>query len=454
MSDQEKQSARKEELVQRLQGPLDQLHAFLGEVHPADLAEWMQDLSERQAWHVFDSLSVEDRAEVLEHAEDGLREQLVENLTPRQLGQVVEELPADEVVDLLGLTDATVAQQVLRSVGVERAEDLRRLAAYAPDSAGGLMTSEFIAVPLGTRIGDVIKLIKAEGEEVDEGSGLFVLDDESRPAGYVPDRALLTHSIHEDVDAVMVEPITVNASVDQEEAANQILHYGLSELAVVDEAGVLVGVISADDASEVLGEEASEDMLRLVGTSPILQTRLPIHRRVLARLPLQALTVLGGLVTAWVIDLVLADGAELPPDVDLLRFVPIVIGLAGNVGIQASTILVRAFATGELEPDREGSVLASESLVGLLIGLICGTITFLAIGIGSGFAEGGAFGAAVGSAILVAVSWAAFLGCAVPMICRRVGIDPAIVAGPFLITMSDISGTGLYLGVAHVLLGA
>src|SRR5690606_18888374 len=139
MSEQEKQSARKEQLVERLHGPLDELRGFLADVHPADLAEGMQDLSEREAWHVFDSLAVEDRAEVLEHAEDDLREQLLEYRTPRQLGQVVEELPADEVVDLLGLTDAHIAQQVLRGVDVERAEELRKLAAHASDSAGGLM---------------------------------------------------------------------------------------------------------------------------------------------------------------------------------------------------------------------------------------------------------------------------------------------------------------------------
>lgn len=453
MSDQEKLNAQRTELVERLDGPPDQLRAFLADVHSANLAEWMQDLSERQAWQVFDSLSVEDRAEVLEHAEDSVREQLLEYLTPRQLGQVVEELPADEVVDLLELTDENVAQQVLRGVDVERAEDLRRLALYAPDSAGGVMTSEFVTVPLGTRIGDAIKLIKSEGEEVEEGSGLFVLDEQSRPVGYVSDRALLTHSIHDLVDSVMEEPITVNVSTDQEEAANEIVHYGLSELAVVDDEGKLVGVISADDASEVLGEEASEDMFKLVGTSPIHQTRLPILRRVLARIPLQAITVVGGLVTAAVIDVVLGSGEkELPPDADLLRFVPIVIGLAGNAGIQASTILVRAFATGEVEPERETSVLASESLVGVLIGLICGAITFLAIAAGTGFESGVNRGLAVGAAILVAVSWAAFLGCIVPMTCRRAGIDPAIVAGPFLLTVSDVSGTGLYLCVAHLIL--
>ena len=210
------------------------------------------------------------------------------------------------------------------------------------------------------------------------------------------------------------------------------------------------------DAQEVLEEEASEDILRLVGTSPELQTRLPILRRVLARLPLQGVAVLGGLTTAFIIEMVLksANGEEqLSTGADLLRFLPIIIGLAGNVGIQASTILVRAFATGEVEADREVSVLMSETLVGLTIGSLCGTVTFSALALTGGGPDPMRFALAIGVAITVAVTWAAFLGCVVPMSCRRLGIDPAIVAGPFLVTVSDISGTALYLGVAGLLVG-
>jgi len=188
------------------------------------------------------------------------------------------------------------------------------------------MTTEFVSVPKGTRIGDAIKLIKAEGEEAEEGQGLFVVDEESRPVGYLSDRMLITHSIHESVDEVMTEPIAVAVAVDQEEAAQQIEHYGLAELAVVDASGALVGVIAADDAIEVLGEEAAEDMLKLVGTSPVQQTRLPVIRRVAARLPLQGVTVVGGLTTAHIIRLVMDEPSA---TAHLLRFVPLVIGLAG-----------------------------------------------------------------------------------------------------------------------------
>ncbi len=459
-NEQEDQRSTREELSDALERALRGSHGSLVETlegaHEADLAAVMLDLSDRDAWQVFDSLTLERRAKVLEEAEDSLREDLLEQLTPRQLAKIVQAMAPDEVVDLLALAEPDVADRVLRSVDFELAEDLRELASHAHDTAGGMMTTEFLAVPLGSRIGDAIKLLKHEGEDAEEGEGLFVVDEEQRPVGYVTDRGLLMNSIHDVVDDVMIDAITVSVELDQEDVAHQLVHYSLQEIAVVDGEGKLVGVVSFDDAQDVLEEEASEDLMRIVGASPEMQTRLPILKRVMGRLPLQALTVVGGLVTAWIIELVLesqSSGGTISASADLLRFIPIIIGLAGNVGIQASTILVRAFATGEVEPDREASVLISETLVGLTIGLLCGGATFGVVALTGSEADSTSFAMAIGVAIAVAVTWAAFLGCLVPMICRRVGIDPAIVAGPFLITVSDISGTGLYLGVASLLMG-
>ncbi|MFT7668528.1 MAG: magnesium transporter [Planctomycetota bacterium] len=446
----EPQATPRERLRSVMAGTQEDLAAVLLDLHEADIAEGLLDMSAREAWVVFDSLGVEERGEVLACAEDSLREQLLERLTPRQIAEIVDGMAPDDVVDLLALSDRETAEHVLRSVEEERAKNLRRLAAFPPDSAGGLMTTDFIVVTEGGRIGDAIKLLKYETEEAEEGSGLFVIDGKQRPVGYVPDRDLLRHSIHDTVDSVMADPILVPVEMDQEEVARQIVHYGLNEIAVVDANGAIVGVVSADDAQDVLEEEANEDMLRMVGTSPELQTRLPVLRRVRARLPLQGLTVIGGLVTAWIISQALGATSQ---KVDLLRFIPIIIGLAGNVGIQASTILVRAFATGEVERDREASVLGSETLVGLIIGTICGGTTGVFLLLTQDSPESAHFALAISVAITSAVTWAAFLGCVVPMACRRVGIDPAIVAGPFLITVSDISGTALYLGVARLVVG-
>jgi magnesium transporter len=439
-----------ERLKRAVEGPHEGLLAVLDELHEADIAEGMLDLTDRDAWVVFDSLGLEERAEVLARAEDSLREQLLEQLTPRQIAALVENMAADDVVDVLALSDSEVTERVLRNVDVERAEELRELAEYDPDSAGGLMTPEFVVVEEGSRIGDAIKVLKKESGEAEDGLGLYIVDKAQRPVGYVPDRELLLHSIHETVGSVMCDPMTVPVDVDQEQVAHKVQHYGLNEIAVVDANGAIVGVIHSDDTQDVLEDEVSEDMLRMVGTSPEQQTRLPISRRVRARLPLQGLTVVGGLVTAWLIDQVMVDPSE---GANLLRFIPIIIGLAGNVGIQASTILVRAFATGEVEPSREASVLASETVVGLLIGLLCGGATTGVLFVTEGGGEAARFAIAIGAAIACAVTWAAFLGCVVPMACRRTGIDPAIVAGPFLITISDISGTALYLAVAGMVIG-
>ena len=320
-------SAQKEQFFDRLGGQAAELQAFLEGVHPADLAEWLLDLNPGESWGVFEVLDGEARAEVLALAEDGVRTPLLERMSLQELSEVVQELPADDVVDLLALVDDAVTEEVLRSVDLERAAGLRKLSRYDPESAGGVMNSELVTVSADLRIGDAIKLIKIEGEEAQETRGIFVVDDAQRPIGYLSDRQLITHSIHEEVRDVMAQPVSITSDADQEEAAGLVQHYQLEELAVVDATGVLVGAIAADDAHIVLEEEASEDFLKLVGAPADQPTRQSVQRRVWTRLPLQGVTVLGGLLTAWILDLVL--GEHLEGDANLLRFIPIVIGLAG-----------------------------------------------------------------------------------------------------------------------------
>ncbi|TDJ72670.1 MAG: magnesium transporter [Planctomycetota bacterium] len=430
--------------------------AFLEPVHAADVATWLQDVTAEDAWQVFTALSIETQAEVIEYAEERLRGELIPRLSMDDLRDVVEELPADEAVDVLAEADERVAEDVLDSIPTELATELRELIAFPPESAGGVMTTEFVPVRAGTRIGDAIKLLKQEGDRIERDIGVYVIDDAERPIGYIPVTELLTNSIHTTVEEAMGEPFTILAAEDQEEAANRLKKYGLQALAVVDTEGALVGVISAEDAQEVFESEVSEDILRLVGTAPERQqTRLGVLTRVRQRMPLMAVTVLGGLVSAKILEVFLHSDAETAAGegMSILRYLPLIIGLAGNVGIQSSTILVRAFATGEVEPEREFKVLTAEVTVGALIGLICGAATvFLASWMELGVWLA-AFGVAVGVAVATAVTWAAFLGCVIPMGCRRLGIDPAITAGPFLISLSDISGAAIYVMVARRLIG-
>jgi magnesium transporter len=439
------------DLEEALEKSAQELALILEDVHSADLAEWLEGLDVDEARRVLRELDAEERAELFLFAEDSTAKLLVGLLDPDQLVEIVEELPADEVVDLLALADDAKSEEVLRRVDLERAKGLRELLAYDAESAGGLMTTEYVAVSEDSNVGDAIKEIRSEeGPAGEEEVGVFVVDGEGRPVGYVSDRDLLTTKIHTPVREVMeTDLILAHAEDDQEEVANQVAKYSLSALPVVDSRGVLIGVVSAEDAFEVRHEEAEEDIYRLVGASPEAPTRLPVLTRVRHRLPLQALTVLAGLATAHILDIALPGGEGRAPTTDVLRYLPIIIGLAGNVGVQSSTILVRAFATGEVSAERELSVFGTETLTGFLLGLICGAATMVVSSLmQGGGAEGLRFGCAVGVAVSVAVTWAAVLGCAVPMFCQRRGIDPAIVAGPFLIALSDISGAVIFVGVA------
>jgi len=441
------------ELKARLAGPDEELAQFCADVHFADIAEWLQDLSEEEIWRVFSVLDAEARAELLDYSEEHVREHLVGRMSDQEFVNVLHEMQADDVADLLSLTNEATTERVLRKIDFDRAQGLRELIHYQPDTAGGLMTTEFATVAEDTRIGDAIKEIKKqvateEGPSGEEGLGIWVVNSAGQPVGFVSDRDLLSHSIHDTVAEVMDPEIkTVNPDQDQEEVALVFRKYGLSEVPVVDSGGALIGIVAGEYAHELLEEEASEDILRLVGTSPDEHTRLPVLTRVKHRLPMQPLTVLGGLLSAWVLDFALP--ADSGTGVKILTYIPMIIGLAGNVGIQSSAVLVRALATGEVTSDRERAVFTSEVMVGTVIGILCGLAAFF----GAWAIEGEMrFALAVGFAITVSVSWASVLGSGITLLCPRIKIDPAIAAGPFLITVSDVSGSAIFVTVAHLLL--
>ncbi|MFT7679023.1 MAG: magnesium transporter [Planctomycetota bacterium] len=438
----------------------EQASAWLAEQHPGDAADWLADVDAEDSWIVFSSLDTEAQAELLEFAEDALRAELIARMSAGDLRELVEALPSDEAADLLAEADQRVAEDALAGMDDESAQELRELASYDPETAGGLMATEIVSIPSGMRVGDAVKAIRKAGEDAEEELGVFVIDPAGCPIGYLTDRALLTHPIHDHVDEVMSQAFTLPVGADQEEVARSIEKYGLQVLGVVDAAGVLIGVISEADAAEVVGDEAEEDIARMVGTSPgHQQTRLPILVRVRQRLPLMGLTVLGGILSAKILSYFVGDdGVHAGVDgnasiTDILRYLPLIVGIAGNVGVQSSTILVRAFATGEVERNRELRVLGSEVTVGIIIGLLCG----MAVCLISSRMEMGLwldpFGVAVGVAVAAAVATAAIFGCVIPMGCRRLGIDPAIVAGPVLICISDIAGSVIYIVTAQALVG-
>jgi magnesium transporter len=265
--------------------------------------------------------------------------------------------------------------------------------------------------------------------------------------------ASIKELIAEDADRPVGEAIfdvttTVLPDVDREEVSRIVDHYHLSSLPVVDERGSLLGVITVDDVMDVIQEEASEDMYRLAGTGTQNPFAESLPRRVWVRLPWLMVTMLGGFASIAIISAFRADIDENP---SLAFFLPIIGALAGNVGVQSSTIMVRGFATGDIPIGRTVQLLAREIVIGAGIGTICGLATGLFAALF--LAEIGAgFGVGVAISIFCAISAAAAVGTLVPIGCSRFGVDPAIAAGPFVMTVVDLAAHVIYFIVLTLIL--
>ena len=181
----------------------DKASAWLQEQHPGDASGWLADVEREDAWIVFRAMGTESQALLLEYADDEVRNDFVARMSAADLREIVEEMPSDEAADLLVEADSRVAEDALAGMEFESAEELRELAAYDSDSAGGLMATEFVTVPSGMRVGDAVKAIRKAGDDAEQELGVFVVDPSFVPLGYLTDRALLTHPIHDSVDEVM-----------------------------------------------------------------------------------------------------------------------------------------------------------------------------------------------------------------------------------------------------------
>jgi len=284
---------------------------LLVDVHPADAVEWLRDTEDRDRNLVFGAMPPACQASILEHADEALTQELIAPLDARLLTQVLEELPSDEAADVLIEADDRVANDALERLSPDTADALRTLLSFDPESAGGIMATDFVVTQPGERVGDVVKSVRKGADDIESEVGVFVLDQQRRPIGYLSDRALLTHTIHSPVEDVMCAPFMVAVDEDQEGVAQLMAKYGLQSVAVVDDAGGILGVISAEDAAAILEEEVDEDIALLIGVgSDQLQTRLPILVRVRQRLPLMGITVVAGLASAQILAIALGHGSE------------------------------------------------------------------------------------------------------------------------------------------------
>jgi len=427
----------------------------VSEVRAADIAHALTDLAEEAVLLIFSLLGDEKAAAVLAEADENTQEEVLAALPPERLARMLSELDPDDVADLLELAPEEARHPILAGLDDETRRDVRMLGEYEPESAGGIMTTEVIAVGSNETVKSALTKIR-DAEQPEAMASAFVVDPAGTLVGLVDLKSLLTAEPAEQVGEIMnPDVISVAVDADQEEAARLVEHYDLASVPVVDAADRLKGVITLDDIIEVLDEEASEDMLRLAGTGVTHPTTEPVFTRLIARAPWLSVTLVGAFIAGLIIEFIEKTWFVSPGDVlpaaearfqSLLYFIPLIGGMAGNVGTQASTIMVRGFATGEVDPTRPGRVLRGE----LLLALIIGTLSGLIVGVATWFVhvDAPALGLIVGIALPCAIVVAALAGTLVPFACHAVKVDPAYAGGPFLLTMNDIAAYVIYFSVA------
>jgi magnesium transporter len=421
-------------------------------MHPADIADALwRDVELPRAREIFESMSIEQGALVLAESDDKLQAALLEERGPETIGEYLSYLSVDDGVDLLNILPPPLRLEALCFVESDMATELRHLTSYPDESAGGMMTTEFISVTENEEVGDVIRVIKGDDGEAESVYVIFVVDRGNILQGVITTRELLELSSSDNVGEFM-NPDVISARVDEdrEEVALRILRYNLTLLPIVDARNSIIGVVSSDDALEVVEEEGSEDALLLAGASGDSDAGEPLLTMVGHRAPYLAIPVAAGLVISKIMEYfsrdIVIDNSSYGM---VVAFVPMVLALSGTVGMQTSAVLVRGFAVGQIVKGRRLSVFLGELRLGIVLGALSALVAGPAMGLLINDFSTGAF---LGLALWLSVIWTNIAATSIVVGSEAAGLDPALVAGPIMIAVSDLSAVALFLGVASSLI--
>ena len=430
------------------EGRLQEGLELIADLHPADVADVLERLPENIQADYFRILDRDQGAEVLLELEEAQQAEIISNLDNAELVQLLFNMDSDDATDVVAALPSEEAAAVLKAIDKEDQQEVRKLLTYPEDTAGGLMQMEVVTVPLEAVISEALSLVKQQAREVDDFANVFVLSGDRQVVGVLTLRDLLLAKASTPVEEVMTPaPVIIRPEDDQEEVARQFQKYDLLSAPVVDSRGRLLGRVTVDDVVDVIQEEASEDIYRMVGTDDEeLVYGEHVFKISRLRLPWLMLNLLGGLIASYFLYLF---EVNIRDAMVLITFVPVINAMGGNVGIQSSTVFVRGMAMGHYSSSKLGRVIFREIRVAAMIGLVCGTLTGLAAGI---WHTNAFLGFIVGLAMVVNVPCSALIGILAPAFFRRMKIDPAIASGPLVTTTNDIMGILVYSTIATIFL--
>ncbi len=439
------------ESIKRLlrRGATTHLRNIVHKTHAADLSIVFRSLPVPHQLHLLDMIrDTEKKGILFSELDEDTFASLSNAMELEDLVEVLEQMPTDDVADLIGRLPDDKSDAILERMKKEGSEEIEGLLRYDDDTAGGIMVTDFIALPQELTAGKAIEKIQTEYHDVEMPFYLYVVDEYGKLVGVISLRQLVVVAPETPLKQFMTKDVfAVGTDVDQEEVANLVERYDILAVPVVDENHRLVGIVTVDDVIDIFRDEATEDILKMAGVGEEFVETQTVFRSTKTRLPWLLASCLGGVVALFVIG---HFEGTLNRFAYLAAFIPVIMGMGGNIGTQSSTIVVRGLATGRINVRDFWRVVSKEFLIGLILGVFYAvliasvaqfhyTVLMLAL--------------TVGAAVVISMTVAALVGSGVPLLLARLNIDPAVATGPFVTTSIDIISVYCYFILATTLLG-
>jgi magnesium transporter len=421
---------------------------LVNDLHPADIAEIIDELEADEALVLYKVMDADRASDVLMHLEEDSRENFLALLTPKEIAeQFIDHLDSDDAADMINELPEDQKQKVIAQIeDRQQAQDIVDLLHYEEETAGALMAKELIKVNINWTVGKAVKEMRKQAEQIEHVYTVYVVDEDDLLMGRLQLKKLLLNPIKAKITDIYNQKIrSVNVDEDQEEIANIMEKYDLVALPVVDELGRLLGRITIDDVVDVIKEEAEKDYALASGISGSIESTDSIYVLTRARLPWLLIGLIGGIMGARVIELYEGD-LQLYPE--MAFFIPLIAAMGGNVGVQSSAIIVQGLANNSLGLSGIWSKLRKEFGVALLNGVVLSVLIFVYNYV---FQDSLDLAYTVSLALFCVILVAALFGTFVPLVLDKYEIDPALATGPFITTVNDVLGLFIYFLIGHML---
>ena len=422
------------------------LEKVLAKTRDEELAEVMRGLSEGEQDTLFRLLPDDARrAKVICEMRAPFGQRVLGPLPPDEAASILSEMAPDDMADILADLDSAQAAAIIEIL--EEGDEVEDLMRYGDETAGGIMIPEFLALAADATAEEAVVQLR-ESADVEMVYYVYVVNEHGHLVGVLSMRRLVTAPPATRVSDVMeTDVISVTTDTDQEDVAQIAARYSFLSVPVVDDANRLVGIVTVDDVIDVLRDEATEDILKMAGAGNQLSETTGIRNNVRVRFPWLLASCFGGLVAAAVMGLY---DETLQAHSFLAHFLPIVLGMSGNVGTQSATVVVRSLAVGRISRyDNPFGVVQKEILVGLTLGCFYGVLVgVVALFLGDGYQ----YAVSIGISVVAGMTFASAVGAGVPMVLNRAGVDPAVATGPFVTTSIDVLGVAGYFAIAALML--